>query len=105
MVGVKDTYEQRSKLPFERDWDEEFVGVLHGTDELTMVGLLFFQCDKLFECSVGKHDGKSFVVCCLKAFVAVVFCRLKCEIGVVFWKQTTFDWSFVSFVGMVWLCV
>jgi hypothetical protein len=102
MVGVEDTYKQRSKLPFERGWDEEFVGVVCGSDELTMVGILFFQCDELFECSVGKHDGKSFVVCCLKVFEVVVFCKLKCEIGVVFWKQTIFALSFVGFVGMVW---
>jgi hypothetical protein len=103
MVGVEDTYKQQSELPFERGWDEEFVGVVCGRDEVTMVGLLFFQCDELFECSVGKHDGKSFVVCCLKVFEVVVFCKLKCEIDVDFWKQTIFAWIFVSFVGMVWL--
>jgi hypothetical protein len=102
MVGVEDTYKQRSELPFKRGWVEEFVGVVRGSDDLTMFGLLFFQCDELFECSVGKHDGNSFVVCCLKVFEVVVFCKLKCEIGVVFWKQPIFDWSFVSCFGMVW---
>jgi hypothetical protein len=72
MVGVEDTYKQQTELLFERCWDEEFVGVVHGRDELPMVELLFFQCDELFECSVGKHDGKTFV-CCLKAFEVVVF--------------------------------
>jgi hypothetical protein len=42
MVGVEDPYEQRSELPFERGWDEELVRVVRGSDELTMVGLLFF---------------------------------------------------------------
>jgi hypothetical protein len=42
MIGVEDTYEQRSELPFERGWDKEFVFVVRGSDELTMVGLLFF---------------------------------------------------------------
>jgi hypothetical protein len=62
-----------------------------------MVGLLFFQCDELFECSVGEHDGKRFVVCCLKVFEVVVFCKLKCEIGVVFWKPNYFCLEFRNF--------
>jgi hypothetical protein len=74
-----------------------FAGVVCGSDELTMVGLLFFQCDELFECSVGEHDGKRFVVCCLKVFEVVVFCKLKCEIGVVFWKPNYFCLEFRKF--------
>jgi hypothetical protein len=38
-----------------------------------------------------------FVVCCLKVFEVVVFCKLKCEIGVIFWKPNHFCLEFRKF--------